>query len=128
MELKDDRFYNECRGYSEMVFLFIGRSIKNRIRLIMKKETKYNLLDWCLHGTFILLYVSIFFLIYGVKKRNIIISILSGTGIIVCVLIVVLILYFNPYKKHKTKKRDRQKKKNIQMIENNKKDEQSNKE
>lgn len=126
MALKDDRFYNECRGYSEMVFLFIRRSIKNRIHLIMKKETKHELLSWGLYITCGLFEGAVFGFIAGIKYKHTLVTVITAVGIILSVFLIIMILYLNPYKKHKTKKRDRQK--NIQMIENNKKDEQSNKE
>ena len=70
-----------------------------------KKQTKHNILDWCLHATFILLYISILFLIFGIKERNTIILIFSVVGIIICVVLEVLILYLNPYKKHKKRRK-----------------------
>ena len=85
-----------------------------------KKQTKHNILDWCLHATFILLYISILFLIFGIKERNTIILIFSVVGIIICVVLEVLILYLNPYKKHKKKKKAGQKMKSSEALTENK--------
>ena len=125
MELKDDRFYNECRGYSELVFLFIGRSIKNRIRLIMKKETKQELLSWGLYISVGLFEGAVFGFIAGIKHKHTLVTVITAIGIILSVFLIIMILYLNSLKK---KKRGRQKKENLQMIEKNKKDDKSNKE